>query len=355
MKHSKIYYKSHIHALKFIMAALIFISFGCQKEDEPNALAPSNGNNRSHSEVYSSTSEDVFDPTESEANDLLGTFNDEVSNDDVESRSIRKSIWTLEAYLGYKLNNYNSVFNDLEMREEFVDIALDTTFEGDTMLLGDDILDAYYDIIEYHDNTLNPFEIHFLDVSYDSETNGVHKFKVEMMVGESTSEDKVDNLNYFTAGIYKPYGVSCTGNLATAINNKINTIYYSGSTHALCSSGYRMTFSNVQTHGIGRNSNCCSGSTLGNEKHIMVTAYNSCVTVGNYTDDGYDHTANGWLNETARLWDWEENKLSGGNEVISLFLIDFHYTVGTYPIYHDRWTHSPEVKTGKMFCITEFD
>ena len=138
-----------------------------------------------------------------------------------------------------------------------------------------------------------------------------------------------------------------------AINNSLNINYH----RVNCGPNIRF-LSNVQAIPTDHtNTACCSGSTLGAEKHLYEKhQFNYCLNAGSSTDDGYSGTANGWLNEAQWLVDWEEAKLSNNDKIILFDLKSgsfYHAIPGGGG--HTDYYHEADMKSGKVYCIDGFD
>ena len=297
---------------------------------------------------------DLFDPSEADAGTLLTEFNDEVEAEDVESREVSEAIWVLEAYLSYFHNNLDYQFDSYDYYEEEFEFALDTTYEGDTMVLGEDILDAFNQINSYVNDELDPDEVYLIDIFYGTYSGGIISMKAGIFAGpKGELRESAESISYLPSGTYEPhYTGSCTS-LPLAITNSLNINYH----RVNCGPNIRY-LSNVQKIPIAHlNTSCCSGSTLGAEKHLYEKhQFNYCLNAGSSTDDGYSGTANGWLNEAQWLVDWEEAKLSNNDKII-LFKLDSERNWHPTPPYggHYDYEHFAEMESGKVYCIDGFN
>ncbi len=338
--------------------ALSVLLITCKKE--PQDLPPP-------TTATNNTIEDVqfiygdFDP----ANSLLQDFHDEIENEEVSDREVSEALWTLETYLGYQLNNFTKVFESFESYDLMLDLEESSTEPGS--IAGEEILAAYNEVIDYANVDLDSLSIFMLDISFDSENGGVYHFKLDVIAGINTGNERPEGITHLTSGTYPPYGNACTKNLGIAINEVVNQgLYYSTPTGYPfvayeCGGGGARSLSNVNIYYLLSSTSCCGGggNTYNNQHHIYDATFNSCLAVGGSTDNGLDNTANGWLNEAKWIIDDENSSLSGGNKVQGFFLSSYYWKESIYipPFgwhYYDHYVHKATITTGKIYCLGPF-
>lgn len=352
---------SNFNRTPFLLLGIIaFIFPSCEKSShDPMVEDPlsAKGKTKIYENVIPAYSE--FEPyDENEALDLLQAFHDELQDEIVEDREAGEALWTLEAYLNYELNNIKYQFTSMNWTTEEVGLAIDSTPGQDSVILGSEILAAYNEILTAAGSLPGDEDVYFLDISYVSEVSGIHNFQVDIASGNNTSNEKASGLTYYSSGSYEPVGNSCNGNLATALNYKMQSIYYGNGGNSVreCGTGGRIILSNINTTARGHDNSCCGGGTYSSNLHVYDKLnQNSCVSYGSAGDDGSDNTANGWLNEALWIWDYEENLLSGNRVTIDLVFSDHYKNESGWPHYHISYFHNFKVYHGEIYCSGPFD